>query len=336
EEDKRLVLAKHLEILRKIMPLHKQLAESGQVELTTTPFYHPILPLLFDKRLAREAMPEVKLPRFTGGYPEDATVHVQRAVEEHARIFGAPPKGMWPAEGSVCQPMIPLLAQHGIRWIATDEGVLSQSTQGFVSRDHHGHARNPEHLYRPYRVREGEHELGIVFRDHALSDMIGFHYQRSPGEEAAEDFFRHLHNIRNAVQSTQPALVSVILDGENCWEHYPGGGVPFLRALYRRCTQTPGIRAVKIGEHLENHPPRELGRPINRSRQRAMHSLPRTFLNVNIDGRQTFFEWMGAGRYTCQNERGTLAMVTLGPFKDVFFGFDRERLLVRIDLDRAA
>src|SRR5262245_6144325 len=441
EQDKRLVLDNHLEIMRQIIPLHRQLLESGQVELTTTPFYHPILPLLFDKRLAREAMPDVKLPRFTGGYPDDAAVHVKRAVAEHTRVFGAPPKGMWPAEGSVCQAMIPLLAQNGIRWIATDEGVLGQSMQGFISRDHHGHVRNPEHLYRPYRVREGEHELGIVFRDHALSDMIGFHYQRSPGEEAAEDFLRHLTNIRNAVQSTQPTLVSVILDGENCWEHYPGGGVPFLRALYRRCTTTSGVRAVKIGEHLESHPPRdtlphlfagswinhnfaiwigheedntawdavqrtrehlrtrvqqghipperikkaweeiyiaegsdwfwwfgddhssaqdmlfdylfrkhlqnvylvlgdspppELGRPIKRGRQRAMHSLPRSFLDVKIDGRQTFFEWMGAGRYTCQNERGTMAMVTRGPFKEILFGFDHERLLVRIDLDGPA
>ena len=80
-------------------------------------------------------MPDVKLPRYTGGYPEDAELHVRRAIEHHAELFGAPPRGMWPAEGSVCQPMIPLLAQHGIRWIATDEGILSQSTQGFVSRD---------------------------------------------------------------------------------------------------------------------------------------------------------------------------------------------------------
>src|SRR5262249_922241 len=153
-------------ILKKIIPLHKDLAKRGQVELTTTPFYHPILPLLLDKRLAREAMPDVKLPRSTGGYPEDAALHVPRAVEDHTRIFGKARVGMWPAEGSVCQAMIPLLAQHGIRWFATDEGVLSQSTQGFVGRDHQGHARNPEHLYRPYKVKEGDHELSIVFRDH--------------------------------------------------------------------------------------------------------------------------------------------------------------------------
>src|SRR5262249_47860756 len=121
EAEKKLVLAKHLDILRQVLPLHRELATTGQVELTTTPFYHPILPLLLDKKLAREAMPQVKLPRYAGGYPEDAAVHVRRAVEQHARIFGSPPRGMWPAEGSVCQTMLPLLARHGIRWLATDE-----------------------------------------------------------------------------------------------------------------------------------------------------------------------------------------------------------------------
>ncbi len=441
EDEKRALLDKHVELLRQIIPLHRQLAERGQVELTTTPFYHPILPLLFDKKLAREAMPDVKLPHYTGGYPEDAATHVQRAVAFHAAIFGTPPRGMWPAEGSVCQPMIPLLAQHGIRWIATDEGVLGQSTQGFVGRDAQGGVRNPGHLYRPYRVREGDAELGIVFRDHALSDMIGFHYQRSRGDEAARDFVRHVHDVRRAVPAAEPVLVCVILDGENCWEHYPGGGVSFLRELYRLCTTDPAIRPVQVGAYLEAHPPRDtlphlaagswinhnfaiwvgheedntawdalhkarehlqqrdgqplvpadkvrqawdelyiaegsdwfwwygddhsseqdalfdylfrkhlqniysllgdlppldLSRPIKRRTRRPIHTLPRSFLQVRIDGRATYFEWINAGQYTCQNERGTMAMVSRGPLKDVYFGFDLATLFIRVDFDQPA
>ncbi len=469
EAEKHWLLDRHLDILRQIIPLHRELADRGQVELTTTPYYHPILPLLLDKKLAREAMPNVRLPRYTGGYPEDAEVHVRRAVEAHERTFGRRPQGMWPAEGSVCQPMLPLLARHGIRWLATDEGVLSQATQEFISRDHHGHVRNPDHMYRPYRVRDGDSELGIVFRDHALSDMIGFHYQRSEPAAAADDFLKHLHDIRAAIADHEPALVSVILDGENCWEHYPGGGVPFLRALYQRCTQTDGIRPVQIGKYLEQNPPRDtlphlfagswinhnfaiwigheednagwdalhqareylrqrteeaaagsrqqaagrqeadgappadallptalcrlpaavqraweeiyiaegsdwfwwygddhssaqdalfdhlfrkhlqnvylllgdqppagLAHPISRRSRRAIHTLPRSLLEVKIDGRETFFEWLAAGHYTCQNERGTMAMVTRGPIRDVYFGFDLERLLVRIDFDGPA
>ncbi len=132
-----------------MLPLHRRLAESGQVELTTTPFYHPILPLLLDKKLAREAMPDAPLPHYTGGYPDDAAVHVRTAVEQHARLFGAAPQGMWPAEGSVCQSMIPLLAEHGIRWIATDEEILSASTHGAVCRDGKGHVNKPGNAVPP-------------------------------------------------------------------------------------------------------------------------------------------------------------------------------------------
>jgi alpha-amylase/alpha-mannosidase (GH57 family) len=441
EQDKHWLLDKHLEILREIIPLHRKLQENGQVELTTTPYFHPILPLLFDKKLAREAMPEARLPRFTGGYPEDAHIHVRRAIEQHEQVFGCKPTGMWPAEGSVCQPMIPLVAEHGIRWIATDEEILSASTHGFVSRDGRGHVRNPDRMYRPYRVVEAGHELGIIFRDHALSDLIGFHYQRSEATAAADDFIACLRGIGQAVHGDQPVLVSVILDGENCWEHYPGGGVPFLRALYERCTRSHGIRSVKVGEYLERHPPvdtlphlfagswishnfaiwigheedntawdalhaarehlrqrassahvppdrikqaweelyiaegsdwfwwygddhssaqdalfdylfrkhvqnvyvvlgdtppPELARPISRRGHRAIHTQPRAFLEVTVDGRQTFFEWLCAGRYTCQNERGTMAQVTKGPIKDLYFGFNLNSLLIRVDFDGPA
>jgi len=449
EAEKGQLLDKHLEILKQVIPLHMGLAATGQVELTTTPYYHPIVPLLLDKKLAREALPDVKLPRASGGYPEDAALHVARAVAQHARIFGAAPRGMWPSEGSVCQAMIPLLAQHGIKWIATDEEILSRSTHGFVSRDAKGFVRNPDQMYRSYRVAEGSHELSIVFRDHALSDMIGFHYQRSEPAAAADDFIAHVHAIGEAVQGSghQP-LVSVILDGENCWEHYPDGGVPFLRALYERCCKSPDIEPVTIGAYLERQPPRdtlphlfagswishnfaiwvgheedntawdalhktreylkewekrygdtatanpaersplqraweeiyiaegsdwfwwygddhssaqdalfdslfrkhlqnvylllgdapppELARAISRKGQRAIHTLPRSFLSARIDGRKTFFEWVNAGHYTCQNERGTMAMVTHGPIKELYFGFNVRALMIRIDCDGTA
>jgi alpha-amylase/alpha-mannosidase (GH57 family) len=441
EDDKAALLAKHLDILRRVLPLHQKLAERGQIELTTTPFYHPILPLLFDKKLAREALPDVRLPQYSGGYPDDAAVHVRRAVEYHRQLFGQAPQGMWPAEGSVCQEMIPLLAQHGVRWIATDEEILTASTQGAVGRDSRGHVREPAALYKPYKVREGGAELGIVFRDHALSDLIGFHYQRSDPHAAAENFLGSLHGIGQAIAGDGPALVSVILDGENCWEHYPGGGVEFLRALYQRCTHTPGVRPVRVGDYLAQHPPQdtlprlfagswishnfaiwvgheednagwdalhrarehlksaerrpsvdraalerawneiyiaegsdwfwwfgddhssaqdalfdylfrkhlqnvylllddapplELARPISRRARRVHYTQPRAFLKVKIDGRFTFFEWLSAGHYTCQNERGTMAQATPGPLRDVYFGFDLNTLFIRVDCERAA
>jgi alpha-amylase/alpha-mannosidase (GH57 family) len=451
EAEKNWLLDQQLEILRGILPLHRQLAESGQVELTTTPYFHPILPLLLDKRLAREAQPDVKLPAFTGGYPEDAEVHVRRAVEEHTRVFGTAPRGMWPAEGGVCQSMLPLLAQHGFRWLATDEEILGHSTQGFIGRDSRGHVRNPDRMYRPYKVTEAGRELSIVFRDHVLSDLIGFHYQRGEPVAGAEDFVARVRTIGQSVAGAGPALVSVILDGENCWEHYPGGGVRFLRTLYDRCLRTRDLRPVSLSAFLERHPPRdtlphlfagswirhnfaiwigheednsawdalhrarehlrqrgadieppagsapprpelaerfrraweeiyiaegsdwfwwygddhssaqdavfdylfrkhlqnvylllgdtpppELSRPINRRSARAIYTLPRSFLEVKINGRRTFFEWLSAGRYTCRNERGTMAMVARGPMKELYFGYTLQALLVRVDFEDRA
>lgn len=257
EAEKNWLLDKQRELLAEIIPLHRKLAERGQVELTTTPFYHPILPLLFDKKLAREAMPDVQLPTFREGYPEDAEVHVRRAVEKHEEVFGDRPTGMWPSEGSVCQAMLPLLANHGIRWIATDEEILSCSLNGKVGRDSRGHVRHPELLYRPWRVAEGDAELSIVFRDHSMSDQVGFHYQRSPGPVAAADFLGKLHAIGDACRHNPATLVPVILDGENCWEYYPDGGVSFLRSFYQGVAKDSRIHPVNVGEFLNQHPPTE-------------------------------------------------------------------------------
>jgi alpha-amylase/alpha-mannosidase (GH57 family) len=255
EADKTRLLEIQHEIVKQIIPMHRELAERGQIELTTTPYYHPIIPLLLDKRSSKEAMPGVELPRSSrSNYPEDAETHVARAVASHRERFGSSPKGMWPSEGSVCQDIIPLLARHGIEWIATDEEILGCSTQGKIGRDGRGHVRHPELLYRPWKAKEGNDELAIVFRDHALSDQIGFHYQRSPGQAAANDFIGKLHAIGDGCRQ-HSTLVPVILDGENCWEYYPDGGVSFLRSLYQSAVRDHKIKPVKIGDYLREHPP---------------------------------------------------------------------------------
>src|SRR5947209_6160495 len=148
-----------------------------------------------------------------------------------------------------------LLAQHGIEWIATDEEILGCSTHGKVGRDSRGHVRHPELLYRAWKVAEAGHELGIVFRDHSMSDQVGFHYQRSPGPAAAGDFLGKLHAIGDACRYNPATIVPVILDGENCWEYYPDGGVSFLRSLYQGAVRDPRVKPVTIGEFLRDHPP---------------------------------------------------------------------------------
>jgi len=439
EKEKQWLLDKQLEVLKAIIPLHRELAEGGQVELTTTPFFHPILPLLWDKRSARQAMPGCNLPKYQEPYLEDVEWHLQQAIEFHASVFGAAPNGLWPSEGSVSQDIIASIAKTGIRWIATDEEVLAESTDGWVSRDEQGHLRHPEMLYRPWRLSEGSHQLQIVFRDHALSDLIGFQYQRSDASSAANDLLGRVESIGHAVESQnvgRPALVPIILDGENCWEYYPDGGIKFLRTLYRDCAQRTTIDPIRVSDHLVEYPatdkigqlfagswishnfaiwighdedntawdllhqtrdfleraaaqgtldentnaqaweeihiaegsdwfwwfgddhsapqdalfdqlfrkhlqnvyallgesaPVELSHPISRTERRAIHTRPTAFLPVKVDGRQTYFEWINSGQYTSGSERGTMTLVTEGVIRSLHFGFDEQRLFLRVD-----
>ncbi len=441
EEEKQWLLNKHIELLREVIPLHRRLAEAGQIELTCTPFYHPILPLLWDKSLAREAMPDVPMTRYRESYPDDAAWHIEEAVKFHEQLFGQKPRGMWPSEGSVCPQIIPKLAECGIRWIATDEEILSHSLDGRVGRDHRGFVRNCELLYRPWRASYNDCSVDMIFRDHALSDLIGFEYQRMDAGHAADDFICRLTGIGHATEHNGPALVSVILDGENCWEYYPNGGVDFLRSLYHRLSHSPHIRTTRVSDYLDEFPPRDtlpklfsgswinhnfaiwighdedrrawdvlhetreylknrlargdvtperaelawrelhiaegsdwfwwfgddhssgqddlfdylfrkhlqnvytvlgdtpppiLSKPISSGVQRKMHSDPRGFLQVRVDGRFSYFEWLNAGHYQSGSERGTMTRVTQGPIKSLDFGFDRERLLIRVDLQGPA
>jgi alpha-amylase/alpha-mannosidase (GH57 family) len=439
EDEKNWLLCKQIELLKQVIPLYRRLAERGQIELSTTPYYHPILPLLLDRSSAREAMPEAALPARRDGYPEDAVAHVRLAIESHRAHFGHKPRGMWPSEGSVSQAVVPLLASQGIEWIATDEEILCCSTGGKVSRDSRGHVRHPELLYRAWKVREGSHELAIIFRDHSMSDQIGFHYQRSPGPVAAGDFIAKLHAIGEACSGSSATLVSVILDGENCWEYYPDGGVSFLRSLYQGVARDQRLRPVKVGDFLARHPPSDsvqrlfagswinhnfaiwighhednrawdaldatreflqreartgrhdpeslakaqteiyiaegsdwfwwygddhsssldglfdhlfrkhlrnvyallgceppgqLFQPISQRGGRPRpHGQPISFLNVKIDGRATYFEWIDAAHYLCGNERSTMSQTSRGLLQSVWFGFDAERLLVRVDTE---
>ncbi|MBI5365822.1 MAG: alpha-amylase/alpha-mannosidase [Planctomycetes bacterium] len=256
EHDKALVFDRQKQVLRQVIPLHRRLQDEGRIEVTTTPFYHPILPLLLDVAAARVAMPDCRLPQVELATAEDAEVQVRRAVELYRRQFGRDPRGMWPAEGSVSPAILPLLEKYGIRWIATDEEILAHSVGRWPARDARGNLENPDLLYRPYRLPGRERDLGIVFRDLRLSDLLGFQYQHEEPRRAAEDFLRRLGEVKARARHS-PVLVSVILDGENAWEHYPKNGIEFLRALYQGVTADPDLETVRIGDFLEQNPPTE-------------------------------------------------------------------------------
>lgn len=241
-EEKLQLLLKQKELLSKIVPKHKELMDRGQIELTTSPFYHPILPLLCDSNVAKESDHFIKLPLQRYRHKEDAERQIKDAVEFHAKHFGANPNGMWPSEGSVSEAIIPLIADSGIKWIATDESILSSSLSCRLS---------PQDLYKPYMVQKDGKSIAIIFRNHFLSDQIGFVYQRWRAKDAAADFKRHLHNIRASLPDDgENYLVSVILDGENAWEYYCDGGEDFLRTFYKEISEDPEINTVKVSDFI--------------------------------------------------------------------------------------
>lgn len=255
EDDKQEVLSLQQAAIRQIVPMYRALQERGQIELTTTPFFHPILPLVIDTEFTRRARPDLPLPaRFHA--PADAEAQIQRAVEYHARTFGQPPAGLWPSEGSVCPELLPMAAKAGISWLATDEGILYRSLQT-TNQAWNRHY----HLYQPYAVGAPDQPLTILFRDRDISDAFGFVYHKTTPESAADDVLRRIRGLAHDIP-LERGLIAVILDGENPWEHYHDGGERFLSLLFRafkqdglHIGQDTHVRMETVGRALEAVPP---------------------------------------------------------------------------------
>jgi alpha-amylase/alpha-mannosidase (GH57 family) len=251
EDDKATLRGVELELLRRVIPEYRDAAARGQVELSTSPFYHPILPLLCDTDVYLRTHPGSRMPRERFRRPEDAAEQLTRAVALHERLFARRPKGLWPSEGSVSDAMVPLVAAAGFRWMATDEEILAKSIGREFVRDRYGNVENPEALYRPYRIGRAPEQVTCGFRDHTLSDLLGFTYASWNPEAAADNFVQRLADAgaRYAANTGGgEATIFVILDGENAWEHYEGQGRPFLRALYRRLGSHPALTTVTMSE----------------------------------------------------------------------------------------
>jgi alpha-amylase/alpha-mannosidase (GH57 family) len=249
EDDKALLRRVEIEILRKVIPEYREAAARQQIEISASPFYHPILPLLCDTDVYVHTDPRSPMQRFTR--PEDAAEQLARAAACHERLFGRRPVGLWPSEGSVSDAIVPLVAAAGFQWMATDELILARTLGTSISRDGNGHVEQPEWLYEPYALSAGGATVSCAFRDHTLSDLIGFTYAGWAAEAAATDFVARLVEAGRRYRDRTgggEACIPIILDGENAWEHFPGGGRPFLRALYRRVAGHAELRTVTMAE----------------------------------------------------------------------------------------
>jgi alpha-amylase/alpha-mannosidase (GH57 family) len=188
EADKEALFAAQLEMVRRIIPDFSKLAERGQAELTFSPYYHPILPLLYDLESAREALPDIQLPTRRFAHPEDARYQVEAGRAEFQRLTGVRPRGMWPSELAVGESVAGLAIETGVDWFLSDEGVLGRSIDVYLGRDGEGRLYQPELLYQPWRIEREGGEVTAVFRDSLLSNLIGFDYHRMAAADAAGDF----------------------------------------------------------------------------------------------------------------------------------------------------
>jgi alpha-amylase/alpha-mannosidase (GH57 family) len=250
EKDKAALKQKQLEFLKLVLPIYREAATRGQIEISTTPFYHPILPLVCDSDIARVANPSTPLPRRAYRHPEDAREQLRRAIEYHERVFGVKPAGLWPSEGSVSDETLRIAAEEGFRWFGTDEGVLGRTLNVGFFRDGSGLAANADRLYRPWRVPMEPTGITGLFRDHHISDLIGFVYSRMDAKAGAADLHARLRLIGDRVQSKQPVTICLFLDGENAWEYYPGNGREFLREFYGRIQNDSDFRALTASEAI--------------------------------------------------------------------------------------
>lgn len=267
-EDQALMGRKQREICGKAIPVYREFARRGQIEISTTPFYHPILPLLCDSQIAAVSHPGVPLPT-PFRYPDDARHQLRTARQFMTELFGAAPAGLWPSEGSVSDQALGLAAEEGFQWAATDNGVLSRTL---------GHTAGTDETYRTYNWTQDGRSMRMIFRDHYLSDLVGFVYSRMGAAEAAGHFLDRIReNCAPFLHRGEPAMVPVILDGENAWEHFDLNGRPFLRELYRRISESSDMAAVTVSEAHQAIQPRTLTR-----------IFPGSWINANFD------VWIGA------------------------------------------
>jgi alpha-amylase/alpha-mannosidase (GH57 family) len=251
-EDVRYVIGRQRMMASGVPHLYHRLEHDGQVEILTTPYYHPILPLIIDSRSALRGDPNAIIPDPPFQYPDDAAFQIEEAIASHERSFGKKPRGMWPSEGSVSPEAASAIFKSGLDWFASDEGVLARSVNVEFKRDEVGGLLEPQLLYRPYRIPGGG---TAIFRDREISDRIGFLYGDMSPHDAVGDMIWKLERARERLPDEGgPYLATIILDGENAWEQYPNNGNDFLRYLYGKLQTDERFETVRVSDFLDKTP----------------------------------------------------------------------------------
>lgn len=258
EREKHYVLDRQIDVMGRVFEEYRKLSREDGGELSSSPMYHPILPLLIDNRSALDAYPEASLPGLPFSWPADARTQLERGRGVFRDLFGSDPVGLWPSEGSISPATLGMAAQAGFRWAASDEILLSRAFGKPVVRGPNGIPLEPDWFYRPYEAVTSGGSIPVFFRDHRLSDLIGFEYSRWDAHDAANNF---IHNIKliydrlssvTSGKSPKEYVIPVILDGENAWEYYHDSGEIFLNLLLSKLSKMrPDIDFITLSDALE-------------------------------------------------------------------------------------
>jgi alpha-amylase/alpha-mannosidase (GH57 family) len=284
EREKNYVLDHQLRVMGRVIDEYRKLSRDDGGELSSSPMYHPILPLLIDNRSALDALPGAALPRLPFSWPADARIQLERGRKVFHDLFGSDPAGLWPSEGSISPAALEMASAIGFRWAATDEILLARAFGKSVKRDHEGIPIDPDWIYRPYAAVTKSGSIPVFFRDHHLSDLIGFEYSRWDAHDAANNFIHNIKRIYDRLSSGKSGIseneyvIPVILDGENAWEYFHDSGVAFLNVLLSKLEKLrPNIEFITLSDALDGI--------------KELRELPSIPTGSWIDG--TFHIWIG-------------------------------------------
>jgi alpha-amylase/alpha-mannosidase (GH57 family) len=313
------------ELLGGVLPRYRALTEHGQVELSASPYSHPILPLLIDFQAARESVPEAPLPhaaRYPGG-TERAGWHLEESRAVFMRVFGLVPQGCWPSEGAISAPALALIEQHGVRWAASSESVLRGCLEERGEPMPATEQSPVTHLY-----RQPGRSLNLLFRHDELSDLIGFTYSKWHGDDAVRHFVEQLEHLARRENSDGTRLVLIALDGENAWEYYPFNGFYFLQGLYKTLAEHPLLELTTPGQFLGRSPvPTALPRVVAGS---WVHGTLSTWVgdidknrgwDLLVEAKQAFDAVLAAGQLSPGQRRLAERQLALCESSDWFWWF---------------
>ena len=252
EADKKIILEIHNELIDKVIPEHLYAYKNNHIELITTPFAHPILPLIHNSDLGKIGDTLSDFPKNTFNFEDDARAHVKKGKDIFFENFGFYPNGMWPAEGAVAQEVLKYFNDEGITWIATGQNPLEKSLDVKIQRWVGGVASKPELLYRPWNtVLPNGQTVPIFFRDNYLSDKM-FDYSEKRSDLSVKEFENTILKLREKTSELDfVPVVSIIADGENFWENYPNDGIDFLNGMYTVLTKYDWLKTITPSDYLK-------------------------------------------------------------------------------------